>query len=73
MARCYDHESARTTENGAIIKEDMTIETCIIKREKTTECIYYILIKQGGGHFKETSWSSIKWYYSLTRKDRIKP
>ena len=26
MACCYGHESARTSENGAIVKEDMSIE-----------------------------------------------
>jgi hypothetical protein len=38
MVRCYDHESARTAENGAIIKDDMTIEVYNI-----TERINYML------------------------------
>ena len=36
--RCYGHESARTTKNGVIVEEDVTIEAC-----NTTERTDYML------------------------------
>jgi hypothetical protein len=42
MARCYDHGSARTTENGAIVKKKCTtIEACNITKEKTICLIHF--------------------------------
>jgi hypothetical protein len=32
MACCYDHESTRTIENGATVKEDTSIEVCNITK-----------------------------------------
>jgi hypothetical protein len=33
--RCYDHESARTTKNRAIVKDDTTIEEFALRTEMT--------------------------------------
>ena len=35
MARCYGHESVRTTGNGAIVKEDTSIEVACDLMERT--------------------------------------
>jgi hypothetical protein len=52
MVRCYDHESARMTKNGAIITEDTSIEVYrITKRANFTIDLFY-LMKRGDGCFK---------------------
>jgi hypothetical protein len=50
--RCYDHESARMTKNGAIVTEDTSIEVySITKRANFTIDLFY-LIKRGDRCFK---------------------
>jgi hypothetical protein len=50
--RCYDHESARTTKNGATVTEDKSIEVYNITKRANFMIDLFYLMKRGDGCFK---------------------